>query len=135
MIRAALLSALAGCWTQVSQPPPAPPPSAPAPQVARRIVSRSQCEITVDHLVDVMGDELSKVPDFVGKLDTIRDLAVASCDETHWSGELMNCLETTSDSSVIQQCAVLFSAEQTQDLMQRMTEALTGIGAPPPIGP
>lgn len=136
MIRLVLVAGLSACWTGAAQPPaePPPPPS-PAPRLVHHLAPRTPCEITVDHLKDVEHDELSRVPDFADKLDELRDLAVASCEATHWTGELMDCLDHTADSTAVSQCGAFLTADQTQDLMQRIAEALMGLAAPPPIGP
>jgi hypothetical protein len=124
---------LAGCWTTASQPPPVAPAPQPKPFAeARRAPPRaSPCEQAVDHLAEIERDELSKIPDFADKLDALRDVTVASCDETHWSPELMACFNDTADTTALQQCQSLFTSDQTSDLMRRITEILTGLNAPP----
>ena len=124
---------LAGCWTTASQPPPVAPASQPKPFAeARRAPPRaSPCEQAVDHLAEIERDELSKIPDFADKLDALRDVTVASCDETHWSPELMACFNDTADTTALQQCQSLFTSDQTSDLMRRITEILTGLNGPP----
>ncbi|MEO6771476.1 MAG: hypothetical protein ABI467_00450 [Kofleriaceae bacterium] len=125
---------LAGCWT--SSPPPIVEPPAPPPVVARhRRPLHSPCEATIDHIVEVMQDELARIPDFADKLDAIRDVAVASCNETEWTPELRACFDNTADNTAIQECQSLFTSDQTSDLMRRMTEVLTGLNAPPPVTP
>ncbi len=130
-----LLLLLSACWTQAAQPPPAPAPAPITAPIVRHTSSRSQCEVTVDHLAEIERDELSKVPDFADKLDDLHDLAVSSCEDSHWTVELMQCLDNTVDNTALSQCSSLFSPEQTQDLMRRVTEALTGLASPPPITP
>jgi hypothetical protein len=97
--------------------------------------ARSPCESTVDHLVEIERDELAKVPDFADKLDAMREVAVASCVETRWSAELLRCFSDTDDTTALSQCESLLTSDQTQDLMRRVTEILTGLTAPPPITP
>jgi len=135
VIRTLCLVALAACWT--SSAPPAVEPQPPPQVVAKRATSsaRSPCESTVDHLVEVEREELTKVPDFADKLDAMREVAVASCVDTQWSPELMRCFADTNDTSALSQCESLFTSDQTQDLMRRVTEILTGLTAPPPITP
>ena len=133
-IQTVCVCVLTGCWT--SSPPvivePAPPPPV---YVHRSQPLHSPCEVTVDHIVDVMHDELSRIPDFTDKLDALRDVAVASCDETKWTPELRACFDNTTDNTAIQECQALFTPDQTSDLMRRMTEVLTGLNAPPPVTP
>ena len=130
----ACVCVLAGCWT--NSPPAIVEPAPPPPVVARRSQPlHSPCEITIDHIVEVMHEELARIPDFADKLDAIRDVAVASCDETRWTPELHACFDNTTDNTAIQECQSLFTADQTTDLMRRMTEVLTGLNAPPPVTP
>ena len=129
----ALLVLLGGCWTAAQTPAIDPPPQQPAhvAEVRRSIPRASACEIAVDHLVEVERDELSKIPDFMDKIDAIREVTVASCDDTHWSPALMSCFADTVDTTALQQCQSLFTSDQTTDLMRRITEILTGLNAPP----
>lgn len=131
-MRAVLLLALSACWTTAS-PPPAAPTQQPTSFVeARRVAPRaSPCEQAVDHLAEIERDELSKIPDFADKLEALREVTVASCDETHWSAELMACFNDTADTTALQQCQSLFTSGQTSDLMRRITEILTGLNGPP----
>jgi hypothetical protein len=125
---------LGSCWT-TAQPTPVEPATQPPAHVAelrRSIPHASACEIAVDHLVEVERDELAKIPDFMDKIDAIREVTVASCDDTHWSPELMACFGDTVDTTALQQCQSLFTSDQTSDLMRRITEILTGLNAPPP---
>jgi hypothetical protein len=135
VIRASGLIVLAACWTGSAPPPvePQPPPQVVAKHATS--AARSPCEATVEHLVDVERDELAKVPDFADKLDAMREVAIASCVDTRWSPELMRCFADTDDTSALSQCESLLTSEQTQDLMRRVTEILTGLTAPPPITP
>jgi hypothetical protein len=126
-------AAASACWTTKAQPDPVAPTPPPRPFVeARRTPPRaSPCEQAVDHLAEIERDELSKIPDFADKLDALRDVTVASCDETHWSPELMACFNDTADTTALQQCQSLFTSDQTSDLMRRITEILTGLNGPP----
>ncbi|MEO8548986.1 MAG: hypothetical protein ABI678_03410 [Kofleriaceae bacterium] len=135
MTRALGLVVITACWTSSAPPPVEPQP--PPPVAARRVASsaRTPCETTVDHLVEIERDELAKVPDFADKLDTIREVAIASCLETQWSAEVIRCFSDTDDTSALSQCESLFTSAQTQDLLRRVTEILTGLNAPPPITP
>ncbi len=135
MIRGLLIATLAGCWT--STPPQVVEPAPPPPQVAlhRAPPRQTPCAITVDHLIDVLHDELANVPDFVDKLDTIHDVAIASCEETKWSPEVMRCFSDTLDNTALAQCQSLLTMEQTADLARRMTEIMTGSIVPPPVTP
>jgi len=135
VIRTSLIF-LTACWTS-AQPVAVAPAPEPTPSSLTRHgpPAASPCEVAVDHLVDIERDELAKIPDFADKLDALRDVAVASCDETHWSPELMACFGDTADTSALQQCQSLFTSEQTSDLMRRITEILTGLTTPPPITP
>jgi len=133
-MKLALAMLCAGCWTAAAPPVVEPPP--PPPVVAHRSPPlHSPCEVTIDHIVEVMHVELSRIPDFADKLDDIRDVAVASCDETKWTPELRSCFDNTTDNTAIQECQSLFTPDQTSDLMRRMTEVLTGLNAPPPVTP
>jgi hypothetical protein len=133
-MRAALVLVTFGaCWTTASPPPPVMPTPRPTPIVeAHRIAPRvSPCEQAVDHLAEIERDELSKIPDFADKLEALRDVTVASCEEAHWSAELMACFHDTADTTALQQCQSLFTSDQTSDLMRRITEILTGLNGPP----
>ena len=132
-MKAALLVVLAGCWTTASSPRPSSPEPVPKPiaEAHRTIVRVSPCEQAVDHLAEIERDELSKIPDFADKLDTLHDITVASCDDMHWSPELMSCFADVSDASALQQCQSLFTTEQTTDLVRRISELLTGLNGPP----
>ncbi len=133
---AAMLGPVAACWTSTAPPPVAPQLESPPVQVTRhRRPLRSPCEVTIDHLVDIERDEISKIPDFVDKIDTIREVAIASCNETQWSPELMSCFGDTVDNTALAECQSLFTSDQTSDLMRRVTEVLTGVNGPPPITP
>ncbi|CAN5664342.1 hypothetical protein BH11MYX1_BH11MYX1_44150 [soil metagenome] len=126
---------LAGCWT--STPPQVIEPAQPPPSVIahRPMPRQSPCELTVEHLIDVLHDELANVPDFADKLDTIHDIAVASCDETKWSPEVMRCFSATQDNTALAQCQSLLTMDQTSDLARRMTEVMSGAVSPPPVTP
>jgi hypothetical protein len=93
------------------------------------------CELTVEHLIDVLHDELANVPDFADKLDMIHDVAIASCEETKWSLEVMRCFGDTQDNTALAQCQSLLTIEQTSDLARRMTMVMSGAVAPPPVTP
>ncbi len=132
-MRAALLLAITGCWTTASsRPPTAPePPPTPITEARRAPVRFSPCEQAVDHLAEIEHEELSKIPDFADKLETLRNITVVSCDDMHWSAELIACFNDTSDASALQQCQSLFTTEQTTDLVRRISEILTGLNGPP----
>jgi hypothetical protein len=99
--------------------------------VARRSpVHRSPCEQTIDHLIDLLHDDLAKVRDFDDKLAALRDAAISSCTEMRWSAELMHCFGETDDNTALQQCQSLVSTDQTSDLMRRVTEVLAGAPTP-----
>jgi len=116
-MKLALAMLCAGCWTAAAPPVVEPPP--PPPVVAHRSPPlHSPCEVTIDHIVEVMHVELSRIPDFADKLD-----------------ELRSCFDNTTDNTAIQECQSLFTPDQTSDLMRRMTEVLTGLNAPPPVTP
>jgi hypothetical protein len=125
---------VAGCWT--SAPPPIVEPAAAAPIVAHRPVPRrSPCALTVDHLIDVLHDELANLPDFADKLETIHGVAIASCEDTHWSPEVMRCFDDTVDNTALAQCQSLLTMDQTTDLARRVTEVVSGASSPPPLTP
>jgi hypothetical protein len=128
VVAATLAATLTGCWTS-AQPPPVEPtsPEPPPPLViARRSpLRRSPCEQTIDHLIDLLHDDLAKLRDFDDKLSSLRDAAISSCTEMHWSAELMHCFGDTVDNTALQQCQSLVTTEQTSDLMRRVTEVLS----------
>jgi len=96
---------------------------------------KSPCEIAIDHVIDVSRDELDKITDFADKLQLIRDVSVDSCNDQHWSTELIHCFGDTADNSGLAQCQSLLTPDQTSDLMRRITEVLTQPAQPPPISP
>ncbi len=126
---------VAGCWT--SSPPRVVEPTSPSPPiVAHRSLPRlSPCALTVDHLIDVLHDELSSLPDFAEKLEQIHGVAIASCEETRWSPEVMRCFGDTVDNTALAQCQSLLTMDQTADLARRVTEVVSGPVSPPPLTP
>lgn len=127
-----LLVGLAGCWT--STPPQVVEPAQPAPiVVAHRPRSRqSPCARTVEHLTDVLHDELANMPDFA---NTIHDVAIASCEESKWSPEALRCFSDTLDNTALAQCQSLLTMDQTSDLARRMTEVMSGANSPAHVTP
>lgn len=133
MTRLAVLAlAVAGCWTNAPAARPVEPPPDPQPAVSLRPhPMRSPCEVAVDHVIDISREEFDRVVDFAEKLQAIRDASVDSCNETHWSPELLRCFDDTIDSTSLSQCQSMLSADQTSDLMKRITEVLTQPVPPP----
>lgn len=134
-MRALAVVVLGGCWTAQSTTPVAPPPDPQPPIVLRSHPVKSPCEIAIDHVIDVSRDELDKITDFADKLQLIRDVSVDSCNDQHWSTELIHCFGDTADNSGLAQCQSLLTPDQTSDLMRRITEVLTQPAQPPPISP
>jgi hypothetical protein len=119
---------LASCWT-ASTPPATPVAPAPEPQVAvtahRTHAYRSPCEVAVDHVFEVSHDELGALTDFAGRLDSLRSAAIESCNEQHWTTEMLDCLNALADSGGLGACQARLTTDQTSDLMRRLTEILT----------
>ena len=128
-MKLAVLAALAGCWTSSSQPTTTPVTPPPDPQVAivahHTRVYRSPCEVAVDHVFEVSHDELAALTDFAGRLDALRSAASDSCNEQHWTTEMLDCLNALADSSGLGACQSRLTTDQTSDLMKRLTEILT----------
>jgi len=125
-VRRLAVAALAGCWTSSS--PATTPVAPPEPQIAvvqRPRVYKSPCELAADHVFEIARDELEKVADFAGRVDTVRNAAIESCNEQHWSGEMLDCFNALTDAGGLGACVSRLTTDQTSDLMRRLTEVLT----------
>jgi hypothetical protein len=118
--------ALAGCWTST---PAATPIAPPDPQqtvvMTRTRPMKSPCEIAVDHVIDIVGNELDKGSPFADKIDPMHAAAIDSCAETHWSTELLDCLGAVEQTSGLGQCESMMTPEQQKDVFKRVTEILS----------
>jgi hypothetical protein len=121
-----------GCWTTASAPPVAPPQDPQPTVVFRAHPAKSPCEVAIDHVIEISHEDLDKITDFSEKLPMIRDVSVDSCNEQHWSPELIHCLGETADNSSLAACQSLLTPDQTSDVMRRITEVMTQPSQPPP---
>jgi len=134
------------CWSDRS---PArsttPAPAAPAdptaggpPSSGIRFVSRApdRCAPAIAHVLeqskaDIAGSGMSEA-----FLQEMQEMAVASCQETEWSPESLDCFEGIGSSSELTACFSAMTQEQQDDFKKRMTELLQRQSAlstsPPP---
>ena len=126
-MRAVVAVMLAGCWSNTPVVAPSSPPPDPMPEVTvssrRPSHYRSPCEVALDHVVDILREEIEKVPDLADKVGAVRDAAVASCNETRWTDDVLRCFGNANEASELGVCQTQLTPDQTTDLMRRLTEA------------
>lgn len=133
------------CWTERSPGrPTTPAPAAPADPIAGgppssgiRFASRvpDRCAPAIAHVfeqskADIGGSGMSEA-----FLQEMQEMAVASCRETQWSPETLDCFEDSDASSELTTCFSAMPQEQQDDFKKRMTELLQrqhALSSPPP---
>lgn len=133
--RLACLLVLAGCWRSVpADQPIVRPEREPEPERVRaryhQPVSPSRCDAVIGHLLDVFKPELAQAgfkDDVVAKLEIA---ASASCHETRWSDELLDCFAGVSASDAFARCQAQMSTAQVDDLQKKMVEVMSAATNP-----
>ena len=120
------------CWSdRAPGRPTTPAPVAPAdptaagpPSTGIRFVSRppNRCAVVVAHLFDQSKADISSSGMSEAFMQELQDVAVASCRDTEWSTEALDCYEGTSSSTEITACFSEMTQEQQEDFKKRMTE-------------
>jgi hypothetical protein len=139
--------ALAGgaCWSDRPAATPAPPrpagsadPTAGGPPSSGiRFVPRStnRCARAIAHILEQSKADIASSSFPETFIQELQDAAVASCQETGWSSESLDCFERTDSSSEITTCFKAMDTEQQEDFQKRITELFKRQSAsaqPPP---
>lgn len=136
------------CWSDRSPArPTTPAPTAPAdptaggpPSSGIRFVSRPQnrCVPAIAHVFEQSKAEIASSGMSEAFIQEMQDIAVASCVETHWPAETLDCFESSGGSSELTVCFSALQQEQQDDFKKRMTELLqrqSSLSTPPPPPP
>jgi hypothetical protein len=118
---------VAACWS--STPPPQQPAPAPVPVATTTPppARASRCATVIAHTMDLSRDQLEKLDGVRDHLDAIREAAIASCEEMHWSDEALRCYGDAPTEADVAGCGTTLTLEQNKDLGRRMMQAM---GAP-----
>src|SRR5437016_3584804 len=123
---------LGACWTAPATPPPAAPEPVPEtqPPVAFREGRRhSPCEATAEHVLDVLHDEIDRLPPEL--VDKLPQILIDSCTATSWSDDTLRCFNDSGDSQAVQRCQSQLTPDQSSDMMRRVSEAFANSKTPP----
>lgn len=121
-------SSSVGCWRANGQPIETlatieePEPRVRGTSVAHRASPR--CASTVDHVLELAGPELDKIPSMKERLDLIRQAVLESCESQEWPEDTLACFATSGDLADLQLCQARLSTEQSTDLNERMADVL-----------
>lgn len=133
------------CWSdRPAARPAAPAPVAPAdpaaggpPSSGIRFVSRApnRCARAIAHMLEQSKADIASSGMPESFIQELQDAAVASCEETGWSTESLDCYEGTGSSSEINTCFSAMASEQQEDFKKRITELLRRQSSSPPPPP
>lgn len=90
----------------------------------------SRCDAVIGHLLGVFKPELAQAgfkDDMVAKLEMA---ASASCHETRWSDDLLDCFEGVSATDAFAKCQAQMSSAQIDDLQKKMVDVMSATANP-----
>lgn len=132
-VRWTLILFVAACWraTPVVEPTPIVERE-PEPGRARfhQPPPPSRCDAVIGHLLEVFKPELAQAgfkDDVVAKLEMA---ASASCHETRWSDDLLDCFGAVSATDAFAKCQAQMTSAQIDDLQKKMVEVMSATNNP-----